>query len=155
MAQGRKTGGRERGTPNRSTVAVADKLEAVGCDPIAGMAMLAMNDGNDPALRGRMYAELAGFIYPKRKALEVESRVEVSTIKGPDGESLRDRLEAALQTRAGAPQSKAATRRTAPIQSQGGVADSPPAAPRRAASERQSRLAGFTGEDREPTEPDG
>jgi hypothetical protein len=38
MGQGRKTGGRTSGTPNRKTQAVIDRLVALGCFPIEGMA---------------------------------------------------------------------------------------------------------------------
>lgn len=67
----RKTGGRTRGTPNKRTVEVAGRLDALGCDPIEGMALLAMDPFNSPELRGRMFAELAQYIAPKRKALEM------------------------------------------------------------------------------------
>ena len=70
MALGRKTGGRVAGTPNKRTVELASRLDALGCDPIEGMARLAMDEANPPELRGRMYAELAGYVYPKRKAIE-------------------------------------------------------------------------------------
>ena len=70
MAIGRKTGGRVVGTPNRKTKEIAELLESLGCDPIAGMARIAMEEKNSPELRGRMYAELAQYVYPKRKAVE-------------------------------------------------------------------------------------
>lgn len=70
MAVGHKTGGREAGTPNRKTKEVAELLESLGCDPIAGMAGIAGNQQNPPELRGRMYAELAQYLYPKRRAVE-------------------------------------------------------------------------------------
>jgi len=70
MAQGRKTGGRQRGTPNRATRDVAERFQALGCDPIEGMAALAMDPSSPPELRGRMYSELAQYIAPKRKAVE-------------------------------------------------------------------------------------
>ena len=70
MALGKKTGGRQKGTPNRRTADVAERLEAMGCDPIEGMAKLAMDEAIEPALRGRLFGELAQYIYPKRKALE-------------------------------------------------------------------------------------
>lgn len=73
MAQGRKTGGRVKGTPNRRTRELAERLDALGCDPIAGMADIAMDVGNPPELRGRMYAELAGYLFPKRKAVETKT----------------------------------------------------------------------------------
>ena len=34
------------------------------------MARLAMDPENSPELRGRMYSELAQYVYPKRKAIE-------------------------------------------------------------------------------------
>jgi hypothetical protein len=71
MAKGKKTGGRVRGTPNRSTADVIERLQQLGCDPIEGMARIAMDDANPPELRGRMYAELAGYVAPKRRALDV------------------------------------------------------------------------------------
>lgn len=71
MALGKKTGGRTAGTPNRRTAEVAERLAALGCDPIEGMARLAMDDSVAPELRGRMYAELAQYVAPKRKALDV------------------------------------------------------------------------------------
>lgn len=71
MALGRKTGGRVAGTPNRRTLEVTERLEALGCDPIEGMARIAMDMAAPLELRGRMYAELAGYVAPKRRAIEV------------------------------------------------------------------------------------
>ena len=65
-----KTGGRQAGTPNKRTLDVIAKLEALGCDPIEGMARIAMDQSNSPELRGKMFAELAGYIAPKRKAID-------------------------------------------------------------------------------------
>lgn len=73
MALGRKTGGRGPGVPNRRTAEVQQRLAELGCDPIEGMARLAMDEGNPPDLRGRMYAELAQYVAPKRKALDLNS----------------------------------------------------------------------------------
>jgi hypothetical protein len=71
MALGKKTGGRIAGTPNKRTVDVQERLQALGCDPIEGMARIAMNPESAPELRGRMFAELAQYVAPKRRALEV------------------------------------------------------------------------------------
>ncbi|MDI4633476.1 hypothetical protein J7U46_10485 [Pelomonas sp. V22] len=68
---GRKTGGRVAGTVNRKTADVIERLAQLGCDPIEGMAVLAMDACNPPELRGRMYAELAQYVAPKRRALDV------------------------------------------------------------------------------------
>ena len=70
MAAGFKTGGRQKGTPNRATQEIEAQLEALGCDPIAGMAKIAMSEESPPELRGRMYSELASYVFPKRKAIE-------------------------------------------------------------------------------------
>jgi hypothetical protein len=70
MAKGIKTGGRSAGTPNRNTVEVKQTLEALGCDPIEGMARLATDERVEISIRFQAYKELAQYIYPKRKAIE-------------------------------------------------------------------------------------
>jgi hypothetical protein len=79
MAAGYKTGGRTAGTPNKRTAEVAAKLAALGCDPIAGMARIAMDEANPIELRARMYSELAAYVAPKRKAVELSSEDEATT----------------------------------------------------------------------------
>ena len=69
-APGERRGGRKKGTPNKRTTEVAERLAALGCCPIEGMAAVAMDQANAPELRGRMFAELAGFVAPKRRAVE-------------------------------------------------------------------------------------
>jgi hypothetical protein len=66
-----KTGGRARGTPNKRTHELAEKLEKLGCDPIEGLARIALADETAPELKVRCYAELAQYVHPKRKAMEV------------------------------------------------------------------------------------
>jgi hypothetical protein len=68
---GERRSGQQKGTPNKRTLAVADKLEAFGCDPIEGMAGIAMDVSQPIQLRGMMYLELAQYTAPKRKAVEV------------------------------------------------------------------------------------
>lgn len=94
---GERRGGRKKGTPNKPCHDIADKLQRLGCDPIEGMARIALGDvdcpfcqaagmvadapcamcfgtGKEPIkadLRGKMFAELAQYIHPKRKAVEV------------------------------------------------------------------------------------
>lgn len=72
MALGRKTGGRKAGTPNTRTQNVTEKLEAMGCDPIEAMARMAMEAEaeDDKTLAKSLYAELAPYYTPKRKAVE-------------------------------------------------------------------------------------
>jgi hypothetical protein len=71
MAKGNKTGGRIAGTPNRKTQEISALLESLGCNPIEGMAQIATNEKHSPELRGRMFAELVQYVYPKRKAVEL------------------------------------------------------------------------------------
>jgi hypothetical protein len=66
-----KTGGRIRGTPNKTTKSVMEKLEELGCDPIEGLAAIAMNTNTAPELKVRCYSELAQYAYPKRKAVDL------------------------------------------------------------------------------------
>jgi hypothetical protein len=68
---GEKRGGRQKGTPNKRTLAVTDKLEALGCDPIQRMAQIAMDEEVEVTIRARLLTELAQYIAPKRKAVEV------------------------------------------------------------------------------------
>ena len=65
-----KQGGRKKGTGNKLAVEVRLKLEEYRHDPIVGMILIAEDEKNTPELRGRMEAELAQYVYPKRKAIE-------------------------------------------------------------------------------------
>ena len=67
-----KTGGRKSGTPNKRTLDLAQKLEALGCDPIEGLARIAMEPTTAPELKVRCYAELAQYVHAKRKAIALE-----------------------------------------------------------------------------------
>jgi transcriptional regulator of nitric oxide reductase len=50
---------------------VADRLRQLDCDPIAGMAKLAQDETVPAVLRARMFAELATYIVPRRKATDL------------------------------------------------------------------------------------
>lgn len=105
---GEKTGGRTKGTPNKKTLDVIDRLNKLKCDPIEGMARIAMNDVpcdtceetgrikidetsdvelcptcngagklfSSVELRGQMYKELAQYVAPKRKAVEISGNLD-------------------------------------------------------------------------------
>ena len=80
MAKGFKTGGRTIGAPNKRTLEAMQKLDELGCDPIEGMASIAMDESNSIELRAKMLAELAPYIYPKRKSMDITSNNEGLTI---------------------------------------------------------------------------
>jgi hypothetical protein len=45
---------------------VIDRLDALGCDPIEGMARIAMDETADLSIRAQMYKELAQYVAPKK-----------------------------------------------------------------------------------------
>ena len=65
--------GRKAGTPNKRTKTIEEKLETLGCDPIVAMARLAMDESEPSGLRFAALKELAQYVAPKRKAIEVSS----------------------------------------------------------------------------------
>jgi hypothetical protein len=75
MSRGAKTGerrgGRQKGTPNKATLAVTEKLAALGCDPIKQMGQIALDERVEVGLRVQVLKELCQYVAPKRKAMEV------------------------------------------------------------------------------------
>ncbi len=72
---GKRRGGRCKGTPNKRTMAVTEKLEALGCDPIEGMATIAMDETVELSIRAQMYKELAQYVAPKARLLKRGARL--------------------------------------------------------------------------------
>lgn len=68
--KGTRRGGRKKGVANKKTQDVIDRLNDLGCDPIAGLAEIAMNSAEE-TLRLQANKELAQYIAPKRKAVEI------------------------------------------------------------------------------------
>jgi hypothetical protein len=73
MASGIKTGGRKAGVPNKRTQDLQDRLEALGVDPLEGLALIAKDDTAPLELRARVQMDLMNYLYPRRKALDVGS----------------------------------------------------------------------------------
>ena len=77
MAHGGKRpgAGRKNGSKARKTVCVQEKLEKLGCDPIEGMVEIAKEamTNEDYTLAASMYKELAQYVAPKRKAIELSN----------------------------------------------------------------------------------
>lgn len=78
-----KTGGRKRGTPNKLTKAVIDRLAELKCDPIEGMARIAQDESAPVDVRARMFAELAQYVAPKRNAVEHDLSRTAADALGP------------------------------------------------------------------------
>ena len=77
MPVGKKYGGRVKGTPNKNSQTIMDKLSDLNCDPIEGMATIARKamDEGEFILAGTMYRELAQYVAPKRKSVEMNTHV--------------------------------------------------------------------------------
>lgn len=78
----KKTGGRQKGTPNKATQAVQDKLHSMNCDPISGMAKIAnqaMAEG-DHMLAASMYKELAKYYAPTMKSIEFKGEMDTKNV---------------------------------------------------------------------------
>lgn len=66
-----KTGGRKLGSVNKITADIIHALAELHCDPIRGMARIANNRKNDAGLRLKAYSDLAQYVYPRRRAVEL------------------------------------------------------------------------------------
>ena len=58
------------GTPNKRTLHVIERLHELGCDPIEGMAKIALDPQNPVEVRARMFTDLAQYVAPKRRAVD-------------------------------------------------------------------------------------
>jgi len=83
-------------TRRSATREIGELLESLGHNPIEAMVQMATDPEASLELRGRMNAELAHYVYPKRKAVEVAgdqeaplvpSRVVVQICSDPAGAS--------------------------------------------------------------------
>lgn len=94
---GVKTGGRQKGTPNKDTQELKEIAERLGVNPFEVMLLFAKGDWQalgyknemyvssegdkstsykytiDPATRAKMASDACQFMYPKRKSIEVLS----------------------------------------------------------------------------------
>ena len=91
-----KTGGRKTGTPNKRTQDITALLDRLGCNPIEGMAHIAMDTFNPLEIRARMYAELAQYVAPKRKSVEIDTG-EKERIVFNIGIPVRHQVDATLE----------------------------------------------------------
>ena len=70
MAQGFKTGGRQKGTPNKNRGALLAKLEDSfpSYDPLLSLIEIAHNPATELSMRVDCHKTLAGYIYPKMRS---------------------------------------------------------------------------------------
>jgi hypothetical protein len=70
----RKTGGREKGTPNRATAAVREKLVALDCDPTEELVRLARDPKTDTGTKVSIYSLLMRHTSPIPKPMADSSQ---------------------------------------------------------------------------------
>ena len=72
----RQGAGRPKGSLGEKTKAVQAKLDQLGCDPIEALANISMDNSNTPELRFQANKELAQYVAPKRKAIEMDANLD-------------------------------------------------------------------------------
>jgi len=82
MALGYKTGGRQKGTPNKNRTALLAKLEDSfpTYDPLLALVEIAQNPETDLSMRVDCHKTLASYIYPKMRTVEPVVADEVSQV---------------------------------------------------------------------------
>ena len=74
---GKRTGaGRPVGAIGTRSKEIASKLKELDCDPIEALAMIAKDQTNTPELRFQANKELAQYVAPKRKAVEMDAALD-------------------------------------------------------------------------------
>jgi Family of unknown function (DUF5681) len=68
--------GRPKGCRNKQSIAIAERLEVLGCDSIEGMAVAATDPNTEINLRFQACKELAQYLFPKRKASRSWARMK-------------------------------------------------------------------------------
>tara|TARA_S200002703_G_scaffold38836_1_gene34059 strand:- start:141 stop:440 length:300 start_codon:yes stop_codon:yes gene_type:complete len=72
----RQGAGRPAGAANKRSQAIQDRLDELNCDPIEGMAMIVNDTSLDHGLRLQAMKELAQYVAPKRKAVDIDATVD-------------------------------------------------------------------------------
>lgn len=69
-----KTGGRGKGTPNRSTVALREKLAALGCDPAEELVKIAQDPKTPVDSKVQIYSTLLPMCIPSENWWTIPAR---------------------------------------------------------------------------------
>lgn len=92
-----KTGGRKRGTPNKRTEDLLERIkEAMGANwcPLVALARIADDKSTSLELRVRCLSEIAPYIQPKRRAIEHTAGMSLEELVA---NSLADKLKVARE----------------------------------------------------------
>lgn len=73
---GNKTGGRQKGTPNKKTV---DLLERLGnYNPLDALLAISQDEDTPLEIQVKINLDLMNYVYPKRKSVEFNDKIDVS-----------------------------------------------------------------------------
>jgi hypothetical protein len=86
MAQGRKTGGRQKGVPNKATAAKAAQVEASGLTPLDYMLSILRDENAATPERFEAAKAAAPYIHPRLSAVDatVEGGLRIEIIDSDD-----------------------------------------------------------------------
>lgn len=73
-----KTGGRKAGTPNKKTNDVIELInkQYPGFNPVLSMIKISQDENVDVNIRVSCLKEVSNYMFPKRKAIEVDSNIK-------------------------------------------------------------------------------
>lgn len=72
---GNKTGGRQKGTPNKRT---ADLLERLGnYNPLDALLAISQDEDTPLEIQVKINLDLMNYVYPKRKSVEFNDKIDV------------------------------------------------------------------------------
>lgn len=94
-----KTGGRQKATPNKRTLALLNGLIAQGCAPAAEIARLLISDDLDAHTKMACWGQLLPYLYPQQKAIDPENYLTVEQaagMLGAESAKVRRVLEAVI-----------------------------------------------------------
>ena len=94
----KKTGGRVKGTKNKRTQSVIDKLAKLDYDPIESLVRLAQEaeTSKDKMMEFNACKELAQYVAPKRKAVEMTAEVTTVDLADDLTDTQRENLKKLL-----------------------------------------------------------
>ena len=73
---GNKTGGRQKGTPNKKT---ADLLERLGnYNPVDAFLAISQDENTPLDIQVKINLDLMNYIYPKRKSVDFNDKIDFS-----------------------------------------------------------------------------
>ena len=78
-----KTGGRKTGTLNKSNSSQIEKIQdlcaSYNIDPFEALLKLSNDPSLDINLRVGILKEIAQYVYPKRKSIEIDAELEINS----------------------------------------------------------------------------